>query len=581
MVRGKVLYKDKANIKQRTESVQINNLNELSDIVQNSSPNSVDRKTLLWLDSIEPDPTPHNPDHRKCDYKSGSDSEKETEKRICRCMYYYNKGDAQQAEVCKKCVMEWKSRINRSDYEILDYEVPMPTVTENVGGIDLLVQDVMNPEKVCAVEVKPEDSKETLARMMAEILTYCEITGYKVANNGKTLSVKPAICFFEGSKQYNDYLKLKDLPAVKNLLTEITVFSITYDDNSFTIVNAADAGVNKHLTSRNRETQIVRPRSMSQKERFDLIIKQNLIRSDKCGETEECFGYHINNSDYDFYYKEEEFTSFIDEMRSKYPEHFLKYAGDETSKENKGGVGGELEVKKTGYGYAPPKMAHVASSSRFCYLALRGGTDALVTDKVLKKENIEFEKECRIFDSGHAPQLDAYIADEDMNVYVEVKCHEIFDRHTPTFKNKYWKYFKEDKVFNCAAIEDDKCKETFTVPLSMFGLSCELKSTMLDIKQMVCHLMGIARQNNGKKAKLVYLFFKPECNNLADQEFVDNVFEHLQNEINVVFKSGMIPEFCAANNIELEAIAEESAFMCKLEKGNVINLVVNSNMAKA
>lgn len=329
----------------------------------------------------------------------------------------------------------------------------------------------------------------------------------------------------------------------------------------------------KYLSSRDREEQIERLKSMSPKDRFDLIIKQNLVRSDKCAETEESFGYHINDRDYDFYYKKDEFTSFVDKMRSEYPEHFLKYAGDKTAKENKGGVGGELEIKKTGHGYAPPKMAHVASSSRFCYLALRDGTDALVSHKALKKEDIEFEKECRIFDSGHAPQLDAYIAGEDMNIYVEVKCHEIFDYHTPTFKNKYWKYFKADSVFNRASIEGDQDKETFTVPLSMFGFSGEIHSTMLDIKQMVCHLLGIARQNKDKKAKLVYLFFKPECDDFADREFVDNVFELLKDEINVVFKSGLVPEFCAANNIELEAIAEESEFMCRLEKSNVLNLI--------
>ncbi len=571
MDKEKVLYKDKANINQRGIPVQIDNLNELSNVIENSSPNSADRKTLLWIDDLNPDADPHNPSHRKCDYKSGIDSEKDTEKRICRCMYYYNSGDEQQADICKNCVMDWKSRKNNSEYKILDYEVPMPYVTDNVGGIDLLIQDVMNPENVYATEVKPEESKETLARMMAEILTYCEITKYKVVNNGEELSVKPAICFFEGSKQYGDYMKLKELPAMKKLLTEITVFCIKYDSNSFTIVDViADYFIE-------REVKTEKLKSMSPKDRFDLIIKQNLVSSDKCTETEESFGYHINDRDYDFYYKKDEFTSFVDKMRSEYPEHFLKYAGDKTAKENKGGVGGELEIKRTGYGYAPPKMAHVASSSRFCYLALRDGTDALTSHKALKKEDIEFEKECRIFDNGHAPQLDAYIADEDMNIYVEVKCHEIFDHHTPTFKNKYWKYFKADSVFNRAAIEGEQDKETFDVPLSMFGLSDEINGTMLDIKQMVCHLLGIARQNKGKKAKLVYLFFKPECEEFADREFVNDVFELLKDEINVVFKSGLIPEFCAANNIKLEAIAEESAFMCKLEKSNIINLVINDN----
>ena len=322
MDKKKVLYKDKANIKQRGISVQIDNLNELSNVIENSSPNSADRKTLLWIDDLNPDATAHNPNHNKCDYKSGIDSEKDTEKRICRCMYYYNNGDEQQADICKNCVMDWKSRKNNSEYKILDYEVPMPNVTDNVGGIDLLIQDVMNPENVYATEVKPKESKETLARMMAEILTYCEITKYKVVNNGEELSVKPAICFFEGSKQYGDYMKLKELPAMKKLLTEITVFCIKYDSNSFIFEIVNDAVSNYLLSSRDREEQIEKLKSMSPKDRFDLIIKQNIIRSDKCAETDDSFGYHINNSDYDFYYKKDEFTSFVDEMRSEYPEHY-------------------------------------------------------------------------------------------------------------------------------------------------------------------------------------------------------------------------------------------------------------------
>ena len=60
----------------------------------------------------------------------------------------------------------------------------------------------MNFDNTYAVEVKPQNSSETLVRMFAEILTYTTDYDYK-----------PAICFFEGSKQMKDY---ETLMAEKN-----------------------------------------------------------------------------------------------------------------------------------------------------------------------------------------------------------------------------------------------------------------------------------------------------------------------------------------------------------------------------
>ena len=215
----------------------------------------------------------------------------------------------------------------------------------------------------------------------------------------------------------------------------------------------------------------------------------------------------------------------------------------------------------------PPKMASVASSSRFCYLALRNGTDVLVNNKYISGKNIEFEKECRIFtDISTAPQLDGFTAQDDCNIYIEAKCHEIFDSHKVVLKNKYWDYFKKNNILCAALDEKEKGDETFTLPLSLFGI--EKKSTRFDIKQLICHLLGIKEQNKNTKSKLIYLFFEPVSDNDEERLFVNDIFYELAIEIKLIFESDIIKNFCKTNNIELIAIKEKSRIMEPLNKYN-------------
>ena len=160
---------------------------------------------------------------------------------------------------------------------------------------------------------------------------------------------------------------------------------------------------------------------------FDKIIRENLIATE---ETENSFGYEFQDMvddeiivrKYDEYYSETKFADFVEVMKTEYPLHFRKFRGDIEAEDNKGGKGGELVCKTYKGKLVPPKMASVASLSRFCYLALRDGSDKLIPDRKVQKDDVEFEKECGIFEIGnHAPQLDAYIKDSecDTNVTIE------------------------------------------------------------------------------------------------------------------------------------------------------------------
>ena len=286
------------------------------------------------------------------------------------------------------------------------------------------------------------------------------------------------------------------------------------------------------------------------KEEFDSVIKNNLIEVN--GRT--AFGYELSKT-YENYYSKSVFKSFLEEMQQPcYMDSFERY-------EN--GKGSELKEQHGRYGKTPPKMASVASSSRFCYLALRDGAQCLGS-----KEPVQFEHECRIKGiSGTAPQLDGYIPDG--NIYFEAKCHEIFDNHKIKMKAQYWDYlYGHNNEFGFAPIEKTDGVE-FEIPLSVFGINKEY--SMFDIKQFLCHLLGIvSNKEKEESATLVYMFFKPLTDSALIQRQIEEVFKRLEDEIENLFDSSPIREFIKCNNIKIVAIAEFAKIMEPLRTQNMI-----------
>ena len=289
---------------------------------------------------------------------------------------------------------------------------------------------------------------------------------------------------------------------------------------------------------------------MIRKTEFDNIIRENVIK--KYGQS--VLGYKTDETGdkmYENYYSASEFDCFLNDMKiSPYSEIYRSYHG---------GNGGEL----VSHGKKPPKMASVASSSRFCYLALRDGAQGLGSNG-----NVKFEYECEIDKiEGGAPQLDAYISND--NIFVEVKCHEIFDPHKIKMSKQYWEYLRSEN--NCFGLATEEEGQEIKIDLSEFGL--EKKSSMFDIKQLLCHLLGIQSKNkNDKPATLVYLFFKPKTESEETQKQIDKVFDSLTTEIKTIFNSAPIQRFIADKNIQLRALAEYSEVFEALNKNNVITL---------
>jgi len=288
------------------------------------------------------------------------------------------------------------------------------------------------------------------------------------------------------------------------------------------------------------------------KKEFDRIIRNNLVKV--YGES--AFGYQSATvtKKYEDYYSKPEFDKFTTEMRINTPEVYKQYFK---------GKGSELKEHSRGDVMLPPKMASVASSSRFAYLALSKGADALIKSGIA-----EFEKGCCICGiSGTAPQLDAYI--KEGGIYVEVKCHEIFDKHTIKLKDKYWTHIYENG--NKFGLESNgkPTEEYFEIPNKVFGV--EKEYTMFDIKQFICHLLGVSCQKE-PSSTLMYLFFKPVSDNADEQKEINKLFDELKKEISDIFNSYPVQNFINANNITLKAIAEESYTMETLNASNIVKL---------
>ena len=64
------------------------------------------------------------------------------------------------------------------------------------------------------------------------------------------------------------------------------------------------------------------------------------------------------------------------------------------------------------------------------------------------------------------------------------------------------------------------------------------------------------------------MFFEPITDNTEDTALIYKTFEELKTEIELIFKSSIIKNFCSANNIELSAIKEKSKIMEPLSTNN-------------
>jgi len=281
---------------------------------------------------------------------------------------------------------------------------------------------------------------------------------------------------------------------------------------------------------------------------FDCLIKKQL------NQPESLFGYKVGDRVYKNYYTLEEFEKYKSSLKN------IKLDGKsktvfEAYIDGKGGELIEKYIKKSSK-VVPPKMASVASSSRFTIESILKAPSENIHD--VFDLNINYKKDAEIgfpFQrGGRAPQLDAYLYDEIKEIYIEAKCHEIFGSHRLKMSKSYTLHF-EKMVPNYSApnLSDN---EDLDLDVSLLGYdSSEL--LRFDAKQALAHILGV-KKNRKLDTKLVFLFFKP-CD--------DPIFEIIKNQtfsfINSKFVQAIIN-----NEFEVEFAFLKSESMVPLDINN-------------
>lgn len=201
-----------------------------------------------------------------------------------------------------------------------------------------------------------------------------------------------------------------------------------------------------------------------------------------------------NGKTYNAYHTNEEWMAFLSEMELKYPTAFKEY---------KDGDGGELE--DTQY---PPKMASYGSSSRFVFELSRD------------IPGFHFEKKLGICiparnDNQEAEaSLDGYL--ESRCIYVEAKCREIYAKSQTEFNEKYREFYnyllhRTEGRFGFSIKGSTTSKGEFVQHVRFSWNNQPI--CHLDLKQLLCHLLGIAKKTLLEEGKhvptLIYLVFNP------------------------------------------------------------------------
>lgn len=464
-----MLYKDNEYINRRSK--QEEQLKILADIIRNGD----------YEGNLLPKPRyPYNHkfDHNSCDFSSVS-PERVTEKRICRCWNYYNKPN--HDEKCNSCPFQFKKK-NVGGIEIVDFEIPTKFNIAKLGGIDWLLKD---GDKFFATEVKPPKSTETLVRMISEVLTYTVDSEYK-----------PAICFFNGSKQHNDYNQYKDNADFQHIIkqTGIRVLCITYDEEKFEIHNVE------------KSSKIKQSFINTSKLSLNQVLDYAIMQDETTKNLELKSGYKIGNRIYDNYLENDCFNAFVETMKKKYHTAYEMYYA---------GSGKELEENRY-----PPKMASFGSSSRMIF-SLMKDVDGFLFEKQLPTT------------VGGTANLDGFIEKDDKYIFVEAKCREPYGVKANVYDDKYEKLYsfisispRTNVTCDIEKIEGTKIKVTFKVndkPIRNF-----------DMKQMISHLLGVATAFlNGtfeiKDIEFIYLLFNPTVIEITDEKAKAKIHEIYKN----------------------------------------------------
>ena len=216
-----------------------------SDIFCKSKYNGIVKKELSKDDYISVIVKGIERNSRKSfDYKHNDcffDTNRKTEKRLCRCLVCYNKNP--RIAQCDKCSLKGKDFFAKSvkNATFKDFEIPVSDKSnDQVGEIDLLME--YQDKKLYCIEFKPLWNEESLLRMVAEIITYTYVLeNDRISFEKKYKPYKKAILFMENSEQWRQWTdknyrnfacdRLREIIAKE----EISVFCLKSENNEYIV----------------------------------------------------------------------------------------------------------------------------------------------------------------------------------------------------------------------------------------------------------------------------------------------------------------------------------------------------------
>lgn len=195
-------------------------------------------------------------------------------------------------------------------------------------------------------------------------------------------------------------------------------------------------------------------------------------------------GYIINGTQYFNYIRNQEWKTYVNDMKSCHRHQF--------------GMGSGGELKEGKY---PPKMASFGSSSRLIY-ELSKDIDGFIFEEKL---------DTRVGGTAH---LDGFLRRGCNYIYIEAKRREIYgsSHENEEIKSVYEPVYNKIKVvcgslFDYRSVEckNEKVKDTKKVTFIVNGESVKY----FDLKQLICHFLGITydiAKHPVSKAKVTFLY---------------------------------------------------------------------------
>ena len=223
-------------------------------------------------------------------------------------------------------------------------------------------------------------------------------------------------------------------------------------------------------------------------------------------------GYCIDGKEYNTYMTNTEWDAFKNAMLPSALDEYHAGGGDELSEKNG----------------RPPKMACYGSSSRLIYKLS------------CHKKGFHYEKKLSTTIGGTA-NLDGYFEDDSRYIFAEAKCHEPYSTKTNSVSKVYEKLYNfiNDQMIGNVEIKmhPSKCGRYMDVAYFADGEKLE----HFDLKQMICHLLGIATgvlngELKQKQIDFIYLLYDPtELElNLNTKEAIDAIYERTCYECNLI-----------------------------------------------